>query len=122
MVKSIYNDINDIIEDISHQNEIGLKLKTISNLGAASLKYNHPLVKSTGAIIESLGLKAMSEPSESELSIFLAHKIPAVTLGITRGENIHLENATMEIEPMYKGIAQIVGAITAIDKGVCDEL
>ncbi len=121
MVKSIYNDINDIIEDISHQNEIGLKLKTISNLSAASLKYNHPLVKSTGAIIESLGLKAMSEPSESELSIFLAHKIPAVTLGITQGKNIHLENAAMEIEPMYKGIAQIVGAIMAIDKGVCDE-
>ena len=121
MVKSIYNDINDIIEDISHQNEIELKLKTISNLSAASLKYNHPLVKSAGAIIESLGLKAMSEPSESELSIFLAHKIPAVTLGITRGENIHLENAMMEIEPMYKGIAQIVGTIMAIDKGVCDE-
>ena len=121
MVKSIYNDINDIIEDISHQNEVELKLKAISNLSAASLKYNHPLVKSAGAIIESLGLKAMSEPSESELSIFLSHNIPAVTLGITRGENIHLENATMEIEPMYKGIAQIVGAIMAIDKGVCDE-
>ncbi len=121
MVKGIYNDINDIIEDISHQNEIELKLKTISNLSAASLKYNHPLVKSAGAIIESLGLKAMSEPSESELSIFLSHKIPAVTLGITRGKNIHLENAAMEIEPMHKGIAQIIGAIMAIDKGVCDE-
>jgi acetylornithine deacetylase/succinyl-diaminopimelate desuccinylase-like protein len=121
MVKSIYNDINDIIEDISHQNEVELKLKAISNLSAASLKYNHPLVKSAGAVIESLGIKPICEPSESELSIFLAHKIPAVTLGITRGKNIHLENATMEIEPMYKGIAQIVGAIMAIDKGVCDE-
>jgi len=121
MVKNIYNDINDIIEDISHQNEVELKLKAISNLSAASLKYNHPLVKSAGAVIESLGIKPICEPSESELSIFLAHKIPAVTLGITRGKNIHLENATMEIEPMYKGIAQIVGAIIAIDKGVCDE-
>jgi tripeptide aminopeptidase len=121
MVKSIYNDINDIIDDISHQYAVDLKLKTISNLNAASLKYNHPLVKTTGAIIESLGLKPISAPSESELSIFLAHKIPAVTLGITLGENIHLENSMMEIEPMYKGIAQIVGAIMAIDKGVCDE-
>jgi acetylornithine deacetylase/succinyl-diaminopimelate desuccinylase-like protein len=121
MVKSIYNDINDIIEDLSHQNEIELMLKTISNLSAASLKYNHPLVKSASAIIERLGIKPICEPSESELSIFLAHKIPAVTLGITQGKNIHLENARMEIEPMYKGIAQIVGAIMAIDKGVCDE-
>ncbi|MBU4186314.1 MAG: hypothetical protein KKC23_09000, partial [Proteobacteria bacterium] len=72
MVKSIYNDISDIIDDIRHQYEVELKLKTISNLNAASLKYNHPLVKSTGAIIESLGLKPVSGPSESELSIFLA--------------------------------------------------
>jgi len=121
MVKSIYSDINDIIEGISHQYEVELKRKTISNLSAASLKYNHPLVKSASAIIESLGIKPISDPSESELSIFLAHKIPAVTLGITLGENIHLENSMMEIEPMYKGIAQIVGAIMAIDKGVCDE-
>jgi len=121
MVKSIYNDIKDIIDDISHQYEVEPKLKTISSLNAASLKYNHPLVKCAGAAIESLGLKPICEPSESELSIFLAHKIPAVTLGITLGKNIHLENSTMDIEPMYKGIAQIVGAIMAIDKGVCDE-
>ncbi len=121
MVKSIYSDINDIVEGISHQYEVELKLKAISNLNAASLKYNHPLVKSTGAIIESLDLKPISGPSESELSIFLAHKIPAVTLGITRGKNIHLENSMMEIEPMYKGVAQIIGVLMAIDKGVCDE-
>ena len=120
-VTSIYNDINDIIEDISHQNEIELKLKTISNLSAVSLKYNHPLVTSAGAVIESLGLKPICEPSESELSIFLSHNIPAVTLGITQGENIHFENSTMEIEPMYKGIAQIIGVLMAIDGGVCDE-
>jgi len=121
MVKSIYNDVSDIIDDIRHQYEVELKLKTISNLNSASLKYNHPLVKSAGEIIESLGLKPVSGPSESELSIFLAHKIPAVTLGITRGENIHLENSMMEIEPMYKGIAQIIGVLMAIDRGVCDE-
>lgn len=121
MVTSIYNNINDIIEDISHKYGIVLKLKAISNLNAASLKYNHPLVKSTGAVIESLGLKPICEPSESELSIFLSHNIPAVTLGITQGQNIHFENSTMEIEPMYKGIAQIIGVLMAIDGGVCDE-
>jgi len=27
----------------------------------------------------------------------------------------------MEIEPMFKGIAQIIGVLEAIDSGVCDE-
>jgi hypothetical protein len=71
--------------------------------------------------MKTLGIEPMSEASESELSIFLSNKIPAVTLGITHGDNYHLENATMEIEPMFKGIAQIIGVIKAIDSGVCDE-
>ncbi len=121
MVKSILNDIKDIVEGISHEHEVDLKLKTISNINAARLKFNHPLVKSTVAVMETLDIEPVSEPSESELSIFLSYKIPAVTLGITHGENYHQLNARAEIEPMFKGIAQIIGVIMAIDSGVCDE-
>ncbi|RZB34713.1 MAG: hypothetical protein SRB1_00481 [Desulfobacteraceae bacterium Eth-SRB1] len=121
MVKTIYNDIQDIISDISHENAVGLTMKTISNLKPSKLRYNHPLIKSTIAVMEKLDIKPVSEPSESELSIFLSRKIPALTLGITCGRNYHLENAGMEIEPMFKGIAQIIGVIMAIDNGACDE-
>jgi len=121
MVKSILNDIKDIVEGISHEYEVDLKLKTISNINAARLKFNHPLVKNTVAVMETLDIEPVSEPSESELSIFLSHKIPAVTLGITHGENYQQINASAEIEPMFKGIAQIIGVIIAIDSGVCDE-
>ncbi len=121
MVRSIYNDIQDIVAGISHEYEVDLKLKTISNAKASRLKFNHPLVKSASAIIKKLDMKPAGAPSESELSIFLSRKIPAVTLGITKGEYYHLENSSMEIEPMFKGIAQIVGTIMALDSGVCDE-
>jgi acetylornithine deacetylase/succinyl-diaminopimelate desuccinylase-like protein len=121
MVKSIFSDINDIVDGISHEYEVDLKLKTISNVHASKIKYNHPLVKRTVEIMKTLGVEPASAASESELSIFLSHKIPAVTLGITHGDNYHLENAEMEIEPMFKGIAQVVGVIQAIDSGVCDE-
>jgi len=43
-----------------------------------------------------------------------------VTVGITHGDNYHLNNAKMEIEPMFKGIAQVLGILMAIDSGVCD--
>jgi tripeptide aminopeptidase len=120
-VKKMYAEIRDIVEGISHENEVTMNLKTISNLKASRLKYNHPLVKSAAAVLEALGIVPMSKPTESSLAIFLAHKIPAITLGITYGENRYLENATMEIEPMYKGISQIIGVLKAIDAGVCDE-
>jgi acetylornithine deacetylase/succinyl-diaminopimelate desuccinylase-like protein len=121
IVKKIFRQIKDIVEGISHENEVDLNLKTISNLRASRLKYNHPLVKDSAAVMETLGIKPFSKSTESAQSIFLSQKIPAVTLGITHGENVYKDNATMEIEPMYKGIAQVIGVLMAIDGGVCDE-
>ncbi len=121
MVKLIFNDIKDIIEAISHEYEVELVLKTISNLKASKLTYNHPLVKSTREVMKELEISPAGGPSESELSIFLSRKIPAITLGISNGENYHQKNAQVKIDPMFKGIAQIIGVIMAIDSGVCDE-
>lgn len=121
MVKSIYNDIKDIVEGIGHEYEVHMSLKTISNLSAARLRYNHPLVKSTVEVMQRLDLKPISGSSESELSIFLSRNVPAVTLGITRGAHHQQPDSRIKIEPMFKGIAQIVGVIQAIDNGVCDE-
>jgi hypothetical protein len=78
-------------------------------------------VKNSAAVLETLGIKPFSKSTESALSIFLSQKIPAVTLGITHGEDVYKNRATMEIEPMYKGIAQVIGVLKAIDSGACDE-
>jgi len=121
MVKDIYRDIKDIKNGISNELEVELQLRTISSLNAARLKFNHPLVKSAAEVLKKLELKPVSVSSETELSIFLFHKIPAVTIGITKGANYHLENAVIKIEPIYKGIAQLIGILMAIDSGVCDE-
>ena len=121
IVKNLFGEIKDLVEGISHRYEADINLKTISNLKASRLKHNHPLVKQAAAVLNTLGIKPVTKPTESALSIFLSRKIPAVTLGISYGENRYMENATMEIEPMYKGIAQVIGVLKAIDSGVCDE-
>ena len=120
MTKSILKNIKDIVAGVGHEYEVDLNLKVISNSNAARLAYSHPLVKGTVEVMQKLGLKPTSGSSESELSIFLAHKIPAVTLGITRGRHHLLEKSRVKIEPMFRGIAQVVGVIQAIDDGVCD--
>ena len=121
MVQSIFDDIQDIVEGIRNEHKVNLTLNVLSNVNASNLKFNHPLVKTTSTILKALDIKPSSISSESELSIFLSHGIPAVTVGVTNGENFHQLNSSMEIEPMYKGIAQIVAIIMAIDNGVCDE-
>lgn len=121
MVKELLADIGDIVAGINKAYAVALKLNRISNLGATSLRYNHPLVKCASRILDRLEIEAVSEPSETALSIFLQRQIPAITLGITSGDNFHQDGAMVEIEPMFKGIAQIPALIMAMDNGVCDE-
>jgi acetylornithine deacetylase/succinyl-diaminopimelate desuccinylase-like protein len=121
MVGSLYTDIRDIVMGVGHEHGVQLQTKTISNVRAARLKHNHPLVKRAASIIKRLGIQPNIDASESELSIFLSHNIPALTLGITHGQGYQQRDAKIEIEPMFKGIAQIIGVLEAIDSGVCDE-
>ena len=121
MVKTIFEDIKDMVTGISHEFGVRMKLETISTVTASRLRYNHPLVKAAGQVMQTLGIDTVGEPSESELSILLSKKIPAVTLGLTYGENYHQPKSQLEIEPMFKGIAQVIGVLQAIDSGVCDE-
>ncbi|MFW6052576.1 MAG: hypothetical protein ACOC8I_01570 [Desulfosalsimonas sp.] len=122
MVRLMFDEIQDIVDGLGHEHSVDLEMEVISTQNAATLRYRHSLVKTTVAVMKRLGLKPFSESSESELSIFLSKQIPAVTLGLTTGKNIHTENATMKIDPMFKGIAQVIGVLMAIDNGVCDEL
>ena len=104
IVKKIFGHIKDIVEGISHENEVDLKLKTISNLRASRLKYNHPLVKNSATILETLGIKPFSKSTESALSIFLSQKIPAVTLGITHGRNSIRIRPPWKLSPCIQGL------------------
>lgn len=121
MVNSIFDDIKDIVDGLRHEYQVDMQLKTISSVTANTLRYNHGLVKSTIAVMKKLDIKPVTEPSGSELSIFLANNIAAVTIGVTHGENYHLADAKIEIDPIFTGIAQIIGVLQAIDSGVCDE-
>jgi len=121
VVRALYADIRDIVEGINKTFDVVLQLHRISNLNQTCLNYKHPLIKSASRILNRLDVKIFSEPSESALSIFLHRQIPAVTLGLTRGDNFHQNDAMIEIEPMYKGVAQVPALVMAMDNGVCDE-
>ena len=61
--------------------------------------------------------------SPSELSQLITRRIPAVTLGITRGaRGRRKERDYVLIDPILAGVAQVVGTVLAIDKGACDEV
>jgi di/tripeptidase len=119
MVRSISDQIQDLVTGLGYEHEVDMDTKIISNVKAARLPFHHPLVKVASQIISALGVQPVLSHSESELSVFLSRQIPAVALGLTFGENLHQLDARMEIAPLSRGIAQVLGVLLAIDSGIC---
>ena len=122
MVKSLNKKIKDIAAEVSSQTGQSVKVDIISQAKPGGIAFSHPLADNTRAIMNRLKIKPRIRPSTSELAAFIAKKIPALTIGLTNGENFGETDESIEIKPIFKGIAQLLGIILMVDRGVCDGL
>ena len=72
--------------------------------------------------MRELDIRPRISPSTSELSALIDRQIPALTVGVTDGENLTQPGESILIDPIYKGISQLLGLILAIDRGYCDDI
>jgi len=121
MVSKTLAQIEEIIEEINLGSSNEVTLTEVSRRAPGSIPYAHPLVKATRKVQDTLGIDARIAPSMGELTALLERKIPGITLGLTRGEHLNEFTEYVEIEPIFKGLAQLIGVILAIDEGLADE-
>lgn len=81
------------------------------------LNPGHPIVSEARSVMGALGIEISETPSISELAPLLNHRIPALTLGVSRGEHRHLPNESIELDPVFDGLAQLVAMIEFMDAG-----
>lgn len=121
IVQEISSELEDIIEDVTSQTGADVTLDIVARREVAGLTIGHPLVKQTREIMSSLDLTPHITPSTSELSALIINDVPAVTLGMTQGEHLHEEREAVHIDPIFTGLAQLIGVLLTIDGGFCDE-
>lgn len=121
LVQDIHQSMQEIVSEVSSRSGDTINLDIFAQRQPGGISFSHPLVRHTRRIMEQLELEPRPGPSISELSAFIDKDIPALTLGLTQGDNIQEENETIEIDPVYTGIAQIIGTLLAIDGGYCEE-
>ncbi len=90
-------------------------LEMIAHRRPGNLGEDHTLVRQTRAIHTRLGIESRATPSVSELALLLDRGIPALTLGITRGEGRHTTAESIALEPVFDGLAQIVAVLQIMD-------
>lgn len=121
MVQDIHQNMEEIITEVSSRSGDSIALDIFAQREPGGIPFSHPLIRHTRSIMDQLKIEPRPGPSTSELSTFIDKNIPAITLGITHGDHVHEKNESIEIEPIYTGIAQIIGTLLAIDGGYCEE-
>lgn len=112
--------IQDIVTEVASKTGDEIELDIFANRSPGGIPFAHPLNKCARQLMQSLDLEPRLAPSISELSAMIDKKIPALTLGITTGDRTFKTNETILIEPIFKGLAQVIGMIIAADGGYCE--
>jgi acetylornithine deacetylase/succinyl-diaminopimelate desuccinylase-like protein len=122
MIEQIRRQIHEIVSEMSARHALDAKFDVFSTTQAGGIPFAHPLVQSVLQVMEQLGIGPDQGHSPSELSELITRGIPAVTLGITRGGKGRIQPDYVMIDPILTGVAQLLGVILAVDKGICDEI
>ena len=121
MVESVRQLVVEALDEVSAETETLNELEVIARRHPGGIGFGHPLVRFTRNVMETLEIKPRILPSVGELAALISKGIPGVTLGVTTGDNIHEVNESIDINGIFSGLAQVIGVLQAIDRGICDE-
>lgn len=120
MVHQLGETIENIAAEVSSHTGANVDVEVVARREPGGIKFSHPLAVSARRILKHLGLNPRIRPSTSELSAFIDKEIPAVTIGLSTGENLNEASERIHIDPITTGLQQLLGLILAVDKGHCD--
>jgi di/tripeptidase len=116
MVAGIREQIEEMLEKVIAEQRVNVSLEVLARRKPGSIDFSHPFVKSARSILKDLGIDPKVAPSISELSVLLDKGIPSLTLGLTKGDKKHQLDETVQIKPLFNGLAQLVGVLQSIDE------
>ncbi|MDD5676396.1 MAG: peptidase dimerization domain-containing protein [Kiritimatiellae bacterium] len=123
LLNQIAQQIEDITEDVTASAGVHATFDIFARRAPGGLDISHPFIRQTRAIHTALGMTSQLYPTTFALGALVEKKIPALVLGLTsgtrRGDLPEMEEAAA-IEPMWTGLAQLIGVLLAIDGGFCD--
>ncbi len=120
-VSHVMSAIKNCCIDILAKTHSSIHVDFFNHQKAGGLRFTHPFVKTAINNVTDLGYKPIISSRQSQASIPMSLDIPTITLGITSGVDRSLPGGTLDIEPIPKGIYQILSMLQRIDLGECDE-
>ena len=112
--------VNELCEQFSLETGTSVELEVVAKRENCGIPFTHPLVKTTRTIMHEAGITPNVDPSTGDLNTLIRAGYPGVTVGLTTAENLREENETVQLDPLYAGLAQLITLLQAIDLGLCE--
>lgn len=121
MAAGVGRTIAGICSELASRRGANVRMDVIATRKVGGLPFDHPLPAAARDIQAALNLQPRIAPSFSELAAFIDAGVPAVTIGTTWAQGVNTTRETLQIQPMFTGLAQLVGLLVALDNGgLCD--
>lgn len=94
--------------------EVSFEAQVIGERPAGEIASKHPLVQSAMECIRAEGLQPVLTVGSTDANIPLSMGYPALVLGVTTGGAAHTVNEFVEVEPVGKGLRQLVSLVVRL--------
>lgn len=120
VASEIYEQMEGVVAEANAMPGVNVTLTRVGYRKNNAISFSHPLVRTARRILKAQDIEDHSAPSTGELSTLLSRGVPSLVIGLTNGEHRHEYNETIEIAPIFGGLAQLITLLQAIDGGFCD--
>jgi len=90
---------------------VTLRMEAIGERPAGGLSDSHPLVRAACEALKEAGERWIVEAGSTDASVPLSLGLPAVCVGLTRGGGAHSMKEHIQISPLSRGYAAVMGLI-----------
>ncbi len=109
---NLATQVEQIIET-QNQGQISTDIEILGERPAGQTPDSEPIVQTGMQVLEDLGMDPYTDSSSTDANVPISKGIPAICVGVTRGEGAHRMDETIEIEPIALGITQLLKLVVA---------
>lgn len=103
----------DAIIQAQNNEQVSTEVEVLGERPAGSTPASAPIVQTAVQILRDLGLDPYTDASSTDANVPISRGIPAVCVGITRGEGSHRMEETIQIDPISIGLTQLLKLVTS---------
>jgi tripeptide aminopeptidase len=98
----------DRIIESKNTDQIKTGVEILGERPAGQTPDSEPIVQTGLQVLRELGMDPYTDASSTDANVPISRGIPSICIGITQGEGAHRMEETIEIEPIAKGMAQLI--------------